>query len=133
MRRSIATLLLLVLPLTACHKWEAPEVRPDVGPDRAATYDEVRVRTTDGETRVLHRAEVRPDSVIGYEEERDARGHARRVRLSREEIAELEVRRTDTIATLLTVLGVGTGMILGVSLLCAASGCLEVGGLGSGQ
>lgn len=132
MRRSIATLLLLALPLAACQRWAPPEVRPDVGADRAATYEEIRVRTADGATRVLHRAEVRPDSVIGYDEERDDRGQARRVRLSREEVVDIEVRRTDTVATVLTVVGASAGVILGFGFVCVASGCLD-GTLGSGN
>lgn len=37
--------------------------------DRPATHDRVRVRTVDGGSRVLRHVQLRPDSVVGYDEE----------------------------------------------------------------
>lgn len=124
MRRSTAILMLLVLPLTACHKWAAPELGPDIRSDRAVRYDRVRVRTTDESTLVLHRAELRPDSLIGYDAPTGTSRQPHRTALPREKITGLEVRRSDTGATL-AVLGVTAGVLLVGGLVCAASGCMD--------
>lgn len=123
MRWSIATLLLLVLPLTACHRWIQPEVDPDVRPDRPATHDRVRVRTVDGGSRVLRHVQVRPDSVVGYFHPPNSPRPPRRLAFGRDQVAALEVRRPDPLAT---VLGIGGVVFLGLTLACLVDNCLDV-------
>lgn len=126
MPRATAILLLLVLPLTACHKWVAPEVRPQVGPGDTAAYDQVKARTVDGSSFVLYRARSSPDSLVGDDHPSGTRRQPLRVALPRHEIEGLEVRRTDAGATVLTVLGVGAGVGLVFGLVCAATDCISI-------
>lgn len=130
--RSTAMLLLLVLPLSACHKWVAPELRPGAAPDSIVAYDQVRVTRVDGSSLVLHGARLSADSLVGDDEPSGTRRQPLRVALPRHAIESLEVRRTDVGATVLTALGVGVGAVLLGGLLCEATDCLDmrIGSLG---
>lgn len=125
--RSTAMLLLLVLPLAACHKWVAPELRSGIAPDSAVAYDQVRVTRVDGSSLVLHGARLSADSLVGDDEPPGTRRQPLRVALPRHEIESLELRRSDVGATVLTVLGVGVGGLLLGALLCEATDCLDIG------
>ncbi len=126
--RSTAMLLLLVLPLSACHKWVPPELRPGVAPDSVVAYDQVRVTRVDGSSLVLHGARLSADSLVGDDEPSGTRRQPLRVALPRHEIESLEVRRTDVGATVLTALGVAAVAIGLTALLCVASDCFSLGG-----
>lgn len=125
MRRSTAIILLLVLPLAACHKWVPPETGPDVSHDDPESYERIRVRTSGDSTLVLYQAELRADSLVGHDHTSGTSTKPLRVALPRHDIESLEVRRTDVGATVLTVLGVSAGLIIGAGLVCAATDCYD--------
>lgn len=122
MRRFTALVLLLILPLAACHKWAPLEFRPGVEPDTTVTKSQVRASRTDGVSLVIYEARVTADSVTGYDQPFVSGTQRNRIALPRNLVEEIEVRRSDPLGTTLTVLGVAVGaFVIGFSIVCAAS------------
>lgn len=131
--RFTAMLLLLVLPLAACHKWVAPELGPGMAPDSVVAYDEVRVTRVDGSRLVLHGARLSADSLVGDDQPPGGTPEEPlRVALPRHEIASMEVRRADVPASIVTTVGVGAGLVLLIGLISVGLGGFTLGGGGLG-
>lgn len=128
MQRFTAAILLLILPLGACHSWSLRDFPERTDPRALATdtIPEVKVHRVDGPPLTMYRAVVDADSVAGFSRPPDQDG-ARWLALSREEVERLEVRRFSLGETGLLVGGVAVAAFVVFAVACSASDCFDFG------
>ena len=125
-RRSLAGLLVFLLPLAGCRTWV--EVDRAAAARDSATYGELRVHRVEGPSLVLYEARFLEDSLIGLDRPsalHEARGRA----VARDGIRKAEHRRIDPLTTTLVLIPTAAAMVfVGPLVLCSQTDCLAQAG-----
>lgn len=125
-RRSLAALLLFLLPVAGCRTWV--EVDREAAVRDSATYGELRVHPVEGPSRVLYEARFLADSLVGLDRPSALRG-ARRRAVARDGIRKAEHRRIDPLTTTLVLIPTAAAMVfVGPFVLCSQTDCLAHAG-----
>lgn len=104
MRRALATLLMVLVPVTGCYRWVPLDWPPRVRSDSADATPELRIERKDGSKVVLYHVLMTPDSAIGYLDP-GSRTPGSRWAIARSEIGRYGVRETADRETRLLTLG----------------------------
>lgn len=111
MRRAIATLLLVLLPVTGCYRWVPLDWPPRVRSDSADATPRLRIERKDGSKVVLHHVLMTPDSAVGYVEPGSRAAGDRRA-IARSEIDRYSVRESADRETRLLTLGLAGAAVM---------------------
>lgn len=115
--RTVVIPVALLSFLSACHKW-VPVKDPVAASITQKRPEQVRVTTTDDERFVLKAPSVEGDTLSGVE----ANAEPRAIALA--DIATIERRKSDAVATTLVVVGTAFAALLVLAIAaCAGGGC----------
>jgi len=114
-RRRAATLLLMILPGTACHAWHTERVAPEsvLVTRRPA---KLRVTRTDASQVVIVNPVLRGDTLSGTG---PPRGERQDVRIPLTDVRQVATRRFSIGRTVGLGVGVAAGLFAGVAIICS--------------